>query len=454
MWRGCLAFIFLFVLCVGGWAQTPAKLKAGDLVTIVVEGVENYSGDFTVSSDGSISGPGFGRLVVTGKTLAEAQLMLKKRLSRVVKRPEVSLTIKKQRAEHVFITGTKAQAAMLEHFPGLDLRQVVATSAFEGSADAMVVTLFRNGKKVLSQQLKKLLTEATVEGRTLLQPQDVVSIAEEETVRIWVSGFVSKPGEYRIPVGADPYQAIALAGGISAEFLDDQELRLSIRRGLESTEMPLRPSTSKFKLESGDVVILQAPPQVRVTVGGEVREPKQVVLREGELVSAAIAKAGGAGTFGTLRNVLLIRDGVTTQIDATQPYQQGKEASNILKNGDVLLVQRNERIVVVLGEVKEPGSKMMEDLRSYRLSDMLGEAKGFAPKGTAVRIFLGRKGPDGVVAIRNVRFDKYLKQGDLNENPIVEPGDIIMVGAQKESPTAIITQQILNAFYISNIFRR
>jgi len=59
-----------------------------------------------------------------------------------------------------------------------------------------------------------------------------------------------------------------------------------------------------------------------------------------------------------------------------------------------------------------------------------------------------------VVAIRNIRFDKFLKLGDLNENPIIEPGDIVVVGTQKESPTAIITQQILNAFYISNIFRR
>ena len=53
-------------------AQTSAtKIKSGDQLGVIVQDVPNYSGEYTVSTDGTISGRGFGRILVAQKTLPE-----------------------------------------------------------------------------------------------------------------------------------------------------------------------------------------------------------------------------------------------------------------------------------------------------------------------------------------------------------------------------------------------
>lgn len=55
----------------------------------------------------------------------------------------------------------------------------------------------------------------------------------------------------------------------------------------------------------------------RVMVGGHVRTPGPVVFAEGDTLRQAIARAGGATEFGSLKRVRLIRDGKLRSFDLT-----------------------------------------------------------------------------------------------------------------------------------------
>ena len=71
--------------------REPAKIGVGDVVRLTVVGYEEFTGELTVVSDGSISAPAVGRLEVEGLTLAEAQELVRKRLVDYVRDPQAFL---------------------------------------------------------------------------------------------------------------------------------------------------------------------------------------------------------------------------------------------------------------------------------------------------------------------------------------------------------------------------
>jgi protein involved in polysaccharide export with SLBB domain len=450
--------LLLFVISAVAFADdaVSAKIKSGDLITVYVEGVKEYCGEYTVSTDGTISGPGFGRVKVGGKTLPEAESLVRSKVAALVKSPYVRLTLKKQREEFVYVTGAMVNGGMIPFEQGMDLRQLVTTARFVDPPDQMIATLFRNGAQVAAVRVAEMLSVATKEGKIKLQAHDVVAVSPEPTTRVWVVGLVQRPGEMKVPVGSNAAMAIAQAGGIAEQFRGDQEIRVVLRRGPETTQLNMDAGAADRlpALESGDTIMVELPPQVRVTVGGEVLRPGNVGLRAGELINAAIAKAGGTTPLATLLDVIVIRNGETFVVDATQPYTIGKDKSPKLENGDVILVRRNDRIVVVMGEVKNPGARVLADFREYRVSDLLGESMGVTNRGSNVHIYLGRADKNGKLVVSQIRFDRYLKSGAASDNPLVQPGDIIFVGERKDNALAVISQQLINAFYIVNIFRR
>lgn len=456
-----MRFIFALLLClIASFAvadeTTAAKLKSGDMVTVYVEGVKDYCGEYVVSTDGTISGPGFGLVKVGGKTLQEAEAIVRSRVASLVKKPYVRLTLTKQREEFVYVTGALVNGGMIPFEQGMDLRQLVTTARFVEPPDQMIATLFRNGTQVAAVRVAEVLRAATTEGKIKLKAHDVVAVSPEPTTRVWVVGLVQHPGEIKVPAGSSVSMAVAQAGGVAEQFRGDQEIRYSLRRGPQTIPFKIDAASGADVpiLENGDTITVETPPQVRVTVGGEVLRPGNVGLRPGELINAAIAKAGGTTSLATLQDVIVIRNGETFVVDATKPYLLGVDKSPQLENGDVILVRRNDRIVVVMGEVKNPGARTLADFREYRVADVLGEALGVTNRGSNVHIYLGRADKTGKLAVTQVRFDRYLKSGAVIDNPVVQPGDIIYVGERKDNALALISQQLVNVFYIVNILRR
>jgi protein involved in polysaccharide export with SLBB domain len=297
------------------------------------------------------------------------------------------------------------------------------------------------------------------EGAIRLLPYDVVSILPLDYVRVWVTGAVARTGQYRLREGVDVYQALAEAGGLDPKLgVPAEDVRILLRRGPESvTVLPAKrdPGAKPMPLEAGDEIIVEAPKQVRVTVGGEVGRPGEVVLREGTPVLTAISQGGGATREGTLQGVLVQRKGEWLQIDAAAAPTPGSSAF-LLEDGDYVYVRKNERAVVAVGQVRNPGRILFEDNKTYRVLDVVAAAGGATDRGSYFRVYLGRPGADGKLQVRQLRLDKFVAEkggGDPKDNPEVQPGDVVWVGEPKGLGTRDIGAVLSGALGIFSFLR-
>lgn len=449
--RATLAILLALLLAIPVVAAPPAKLKAGDTVVVRVAGIKDYDGEYVVMTDGAVAGVGFGRVVVGGLTLDQTRALIVKQMRRVLRDPDVSVFVKEQRPEKVYVSTPGLAGAgtggALDFLPGMDLRQVVASTPTPEEPDLFEVHLFRPGATPRVTPLVELLDGRANQGNLKLEPNDVVAILMRPTVRVWVAGAVAKPGEYLLPAGADAAQAVAKAGGVTEAAQKDPETAVTVRppgslagRGEPAGDKPLR---------AGDTVLVSLPEMMRVTVSGEVREPGEFIVRGNTTVAGAIARAMGLSEQGTLERVLVMRAGQAIVVDATPEAPEFA-----LEPGDLVAVRRNDRIVLVLGDARDPGPVRLQDGRKYRLADVVAAAKGATDRGSLVRVYLGRPGPDGKLAVREVRLDRFLKDGTIEDNPEVWPGDVVMVGQPRGVNFSSLTQALSGALLLDTLLRR
>lgn len=103
---------------------------------------------------------------------------------------------------------------------------------------------------------------------TRLIDRDIVKVVPRKEEMVFVSGLVTKPGQYELPIDQDMHllDAIAIAGGKSSPVADE----ISIIRHVENREQPVvikakisrakRNGMENLRLASGDTVIIEQTP--------------------------------------------------------------------------------------------------------------------------------------------------------------------------------------------------
>ncbi len=439
-----LAVLLLWVSSLAALAQsnpaasrTEARIKVGDVLGVTVVGFEQFSGDFEVLDDGSIAGPGFDRVRVAGLNVAQAKAAISNALSKRLKKPAVGLKLVKQRPEVVFLlNGANGPAnatpipSGLPLLPGTTLRQFLTSVAFNTEADQLELTLLRGPASMVSDKVSSVINPTSGSGNMRLEPNDVVTILPIAQVRVWVTGEVKLPGRYLIASGSDVYQAIAIAGGAD---IKNPGVRIKVRRGPEIIEVAttMAIASKPLALETGDTIMVESPKRLHVTVAGAVTDPGPVTVDEGTSVVATIANAGRLDLNATLVNVLIVRGTEIFRLDLSHMQSEDTMTSMKVMEGDLIYVRVNERRVYVLGDVRLPGPIMMEDNRAYRLSDAIARAQSLEPTGSLRRIHIARPAENGKYVVKAFDLDKFLKSGDENHNPLLQPDDVIFVGQPK-----------------------
>lgn len=437
------------ITMLGGDTDKPAlRLKVGDSVTITGP----YGGDFVIQQDGAIYGRGFGRLVLEGKTWSEGQSVARKALKPYVLETEVFLTIKQVRQEVVYLVGASGRGPV-ELTPNLSLRQLLASAQVDKDADLMEAQVFRGSTRIRTVNVGDFL--ASTEADEQLQPNDVITLSPTAFVRVWVTGLVAKSGQLKLPAGTDAYKAIAEAGGFHAaeSGMQQDETKIVVRRGPETIELPAKQNAGSkpIVLEAGDTVVVTTPEIKRITVAGEVERPGEVVVRGDSSLMGVIALAGGPTDEGTLTNVMVLRQGELYNFDVTASISNEPAAAFTVQAGDLLVVQKNQDAFQVLGEVGKPGKFLMANDRTYRLSDALALAGGLSPKGTLRRVFLSRAGANGKVVVTQYNLDEYLKDGRIESNPKLQPGDCVLFTTPKGVTIGVASQLLSGALLFDSL---
>ena len=154
-------------------------------------------------------------------------------------------------------------------------------------------------------------------GPTSLRPGDAVRITVWRQPELSGEFTISEQGTIQHPL----YREIEVAG------VPVSEARARVRAYLSRLE-----ENPQFVVE----------PLLRVSVGGEVRQPSLYRLSPETSIAQAVAMAGGASDRGRLDQVRLLRDGEERWIDLTSP--QSGLAQSPVRSGDQIFVERRTSI--------------------------------------------------------------------------------------------------------------
>jgi protein involved in polysaccharide export with SLBB domain len=172
-----------------------------------------------------------------------------------------------------------------------------------------------------------LAAQSSNRGDLVLRPGDVVRVT------VWRSAELS--GEFAITGDgtlAHPLYRDVVVGGVDVATAE-QRIR-QLLAGLESNP--------RFVVQ----------PLLRVSVGGEVRQPSLYTLAPETSIAQAVALAGGATERGRLDRVRLLRGGGEVRVDLTDP--QGGWAQALIHSCDQLFVER--RVSVFRDYIAPAGS--------------------------------------------------------------------------------------------------
>lgn len=442
-------------------APAPLKLKIGDQIKVVVLGFESYTGDYTVLSDGSITGIGFGRVMGLGKTLSEVEAEIRPKISRYVRNPDLSVIMTQERLNQVFVVGSASgmedqksvSSGAFPLTPGMDLRQLLSLAPIPSKNELFEYRVYRNGKLFKQIDPVALIKGEDSQWNGPLQANDMLAVTPVSMAKVWILGMVKNPGEKRVLEGSSIFQAVASAGEISAGANDYQELEVQVRRGPEVYTVPLKASGSEqaMTVENGDTILVQPPTVLKVSVGGFVNTPGAYEFRPGTALQTAIsAKGSGVADGGTLKNVWVVRGSETFVVDATLSGTGLKPF--ILESGDSIFVLKNDRIFHVLGEVERPGKIWMEDNRNYRLVDALSATGGLRDRGSLRRAYV-LSAENGKVVTKQFNLDEFLKDGKMEANPVLKPGDVVLFGQPKGITIQNASQLLSGALLVNSLLK-
>jgi protein involved in polysaccharide export with SLBB domain len=228
---------------------------------------------------------------------------------------------------------------------------------------------------------------------------DVLVVPTNEA-RFSVMGQVAKPGFYLLSENkeeATALKALALAGNplanadlrnaVITRTVDGQTTTMTV--DLESQLMGRAPDDTFLK--EGDALFI---PQRQVHVTGRVAKPGAYDISDGLSVVELMAMAGNALPGAGLSKAYVMRDGQKIPLNLYQVLVAGQPDPDVtnfkFQNGDVLVVPDVQGQLIVMGQVKAPGTYDLDDELS--VLSLVTKAGGVIPGAALKKAYVLRHG--------------------------------------------------------------
>lgn len=216
-----------------------------------------------------------------------------------------------------------------------------------------------------------------------------VSLGQLRGVRVFVTGFVARPGAYTVTALSGMANALVRAGGPSnsGSFRDIQ-----LRRGnktaskLDFYDLLLNGNRHADQMVQADDVIHVGPIGPQIAVIGSVNRAAIFELKPSETMADALRMAGGFSAVADTTRLVMERVDERATVRAVQ-VEMARADQFELRSGDVLRAfnavtlatsqQRQNKRVRVEGEVLRPGDYLLP--AESTLDDALQAAGGLTP---------------------------------------------------------------------------
>jgi protein involved in polysaccharide export with SLBB domain len=421
-------------------------LGPGDLVYIDIYGQSEQYYEVTITPDGNAILDNIGPVTLSGKTLEEASIILRNRLSQFytsMRGPnpntflQVSLgnvrTIKVHLVGELRLPGTFTLSAFSSVFNAL-----YAAGGPNENGTLRNIKIVRNGRVLSQIDVYDFLINGKASLDFQLQDQDVV-LVEPFLARVNVSGEVKRPKIFEIRENETFGDILRYAGGFTDEAFLDRVNVTRIAGSERAVSDILNEQFGMFIAKGGDhyqVGKVLNRFSNRVQIKGAVFREGNFALSDGLTISKLIQNASGLRGDAYLNRASILRtyDDLSTEVIAVnlQNILNGQHVDIPLQREDVVRIAsiydlQEEIYVQVTGEVKNPGTYPYS--KGMNVEDLLIQAGGLRESASTRDIEIARRTPIAETG----EFSELIpvsvsREFGIGENPVIlQPYDNVII---------------------------
>jgi protein involved in polysaccharide export with SLBB domain len=433
-----------------------------------------------VERDGTIFVPQVGSIPVAGSTFSQATRLIHARLSSLLKRFELHVSMARLRTIKVYVVGEVVRPGAYEISSLATASHALYAACGPTKAGSLRrIQVVREGKVVSELDFYQFFLRGDRTHDIRLHGGDTLVVPPIGPVAA-IGGPVKRPSIYELKDRSRLTELIDLAGGLTPTadrtrcqifrveaglhrvILDiDLERALAEQSGVQADVQADVQATASRSTDKGDppiqdgdfVRITAVPTQIEnaVSLAGAVRNPGPFEFRAGMRLKDLLTPEQMLVDSYFDRAELVRTDPVTyeTTVQAFSPRKlfQGKEENVELRRLDKVLVAtqvRPPRVVSVMGEVKRPGQYTIES--GERLSSLLKRAGGFTPRAFPQGIMVVRESVRRSQQMEIQRFVTVQKQKFMSEAAALASGAAGVPGSTvaQEQATLQIQMQALD----------
>ncbi len=190
-------------------------IGSADVVYVAVLGNKELDTVARVDPAGKISVPLAGDVQAAGLTAEELAAQLTRILSKKIRSPVVTVSLREINSYRVYILGNVARPGVLSSKSEITLLQALALAGGVAPGADLSLAYVARGKERLNVDFRKLIIEGDLSQNILLKPEDVVVLSANPRNAVFIMGEVRNPGSFPLDRESNftILKALALAGG-------------------------------------------------------------------------------------------------------------------------------------------------------------------------------------------------------------------------------------------------
>lgn len=398
----------LFIKSSDNKAPDSYILDAGDELNIAVWGNADYNNSFTVSSDGFIQIPEFGRIYVKGLTFGAVKSQIGKRLATFINpaNTKYEITLNYARTIEVNIVG-EVKLPGTYQIPAINsvYNAVNAANGITDIGSVRDIQVRRDGKTIKRFDVYEFLFNPLSMQNFYLQKGDFIYVSTQNKL-IKINGAVRRPAKYELLKNENLNEIIRFAGGLSADaYVKSFQITRTTGNTTQIIDVNYEDvlnSNSNYPLIDGDIINVTTIPggiENYININGLVRFPGKYELKEGFRVTDIIKIAGGIRTDAYLDRAYLKRKlddntFVNQKISLKDIILDEANSDNyLLQKGDAVEIFSKENfiekfVVSIDGSVLKP--TVMDFTDGMTLNDLLFYAGGLKKEAASSKIEISR----------------------------------------------------------------
>lgn len=372
-------------------------LGPGDVLALHFWGIENFRLRVTVDLEGRAFVAKIGFLTLKGKTLAEAQQIMRASVARYFPKLDFGVALAEPRTFLVQVVDNVARPGPQ---PARALDRVSTVIARAGglgpNASQRRIEIQRRDGQVLRADLLLYTLAGDVKNNPFVLDGDVVRVPFQTLVAN-VGGAVNRPGRYELIGNADLAELLELAGGLAPGATREMPITV-VRRVPEEQlkrfafdfppggQLPSVPISSEdsvwipafSELQRSITIIgalagvaaasVAASSATRASGGGaagaasgavasdEASSIRRLPFAQGDTVRSILERAGGPGPLADLKNSYILRNNQAVPVDLYALIMfRDFNADREVELGDTIVLPFRRQNILIEGAVFRPG---------------------------------------------------------------------------------------------------